>query len=190
MNALFNLRCCLVLIFFSCVHSFLSSSLRSTNLKIVSSVLEKTTFTPPLALLATNNGGLEILRGDNMFKVHSVCAISFGLPLLLIPKVLLPFTDAISGFVCQEWSIFIITVAFIAFNAPNTEFKTKQLLARAFASMCLAECILLLNNMVSTLQMLNMRIFIVDAVTLVAFGFIVFGYVYSGYVFSDETKSD
>mmetsp|Transcript_25827 Transcript_25827/g.37063 ORF Transcript_25827/g.37063 Transcript_25827/m.37063 type:complete len:186 (-) Transcript_25827:138-695(-) len=183
MKAAFNLRCLVQMIFtISCVLGFLNTPCR-INLKIVGSELKKATLTP---LLASNQGGLDLLQGDNMFKVHSLCATSFGLSLLLFPNVFLPMSDGTSSFICREWSIFILAVAVITFNAPNMEYKTKQLLARTYASMCAAESILQLNSM--ALSIFNMKSFIVDAVTFAAFGFITFGYIYSGYVFGNETQ--
>ena len=121
----------------------------------------------------------ETVNGDKVFKIHSIAASGFGSLLLFYPNAV-SFGDPASAFALQMWSIFILAVSVITFNASNLEEKSKKLLAQVYFWMCLSEAILTLTDIVRTIQLNLPKYALVDIGSLGAFAFIAYLYWLSG----------
>ena len=118
-------------------------------------------------------------EGDMIFKVHSAGAAIFGSTLLLAPDVIIQ-SGPIAAFAYQQWSLFILAVAYITYNAPSLNKDAKTLLSNAYFGMCSAEAVLYLFEISRTLFRTPFNILIVDLSSLVVFSLLAFGYWRSG----------
>ena len=121
----------------------------------------------------------ELVEGDKIFKLHSLGAAFFGGTLLLFPDVILQ-SGPIASFAYQQWSLFILTVAYITYNAPTLGKDGKTLLANAYCAMCSAEAALYLFEILRTLFRTPINIFAIDMSSLAVFAFLALGYWRSG----------
>ncbi len=120
----------------------------------------------------------ELVEGDKIFKLHSAGAAFFGITLLLIPDVILK-SGPIASFAYQQWSIFILAVAYITYNVPADK-HVKTLLANTFCGMCSAEALLYTIEILRTLFRTPINILVVDVSSLAVFAFLAVGYWRSG----------
>ena len=120
----------------------------------------------------------ELVEGDKIFKLHSVGAVFFGITLLFFPDVILK-GGPIASFAYQQWSIFILAVAYITYNVPADK-HAKTLLANTFCGMCSAEALLYTIDILRTLFRTPINIFVIDVSSLAVFAFLALGYLRSG----------
>jgi hypothetical protein len=123
----------------------------------------------------------ELVKGENMFRIHSVGAAFFGALLLLFPDILIS-SGPIASFAYRQWSVFILTVAFITYKAPSLESQeAKQLLASAFCGMCAGETMLYTRELLTTaVGHAPANVLLIDAVSFAVFAGIAAGYYASG----------
>ncbi len=118
-----------------------------------------------------------LLKGDTIFRIHSIGALSFGMLLLLLPDFM-QFNNPLLNFSYQQWSIFILAVSYITFKAPELQQEAKLLLSSTFRVMCLGETFLYLIHFFTSIghPYYSFMAFIVDAVSFAVFGFLTLGY--------------
>lgn len=121
-------------------------------------------------LLVSNNG--------NIFKIHSLLATFFGAGLLLFPDAILGSGPA--SFAYQQWSVFILAVAYLTKNAGDLDSKAQQLLARAFFVMCSAEALLYFREILTTIGRIPFQVYAIDISSLIVFLGLALGYFFSG----------
>lgn len=118
----------------------------------------------------------DLVKKDNIFRIHSVGALGFGSLLLLFPGLLLSFNPQMD-FAYRQWSIFILAVAYITFKAPTLPKETKEMLATTYMIMCGSECFLYINDIVFNFNPLSL---IIDGFSLAVFAALAYGYFASG----------
>jgi len=126
----------------------------------------------------------SLLQGDNMFRVHSLSAFSFGALLLFAPE-LVPGTSLATAFAYQQWAIFILAISAIAFAAPSFEDKAaKRSIATTLMFMCGLETLLYGKEILSSLSSgsINAPLLAIDGSSAAVFLFLALGYKNSGLV--------
>ena len=118
-------------------------------------------------------------KGDKIFKFHSAGAFFFGSTLLLAPDVMIQ-SGPIAAFAYQQWSLFILAVAYITYNAPSLNKDAKTLLSNAYFGMCSAETALYLFEIARTLFRTPFNVLIVDLSKSSSISLLALGYWRSG----------
>lgn len=128
----------------------------------------------PLQLQRLN----DIVKDDNIFRIHFFSASFFGGALLLVPN-LLPGSNVLTEAIYQSWSLFILAVAAIAFKAPSFPGEVKQWLRVVFGTMLGGEFLLSTKSIFSsaTAGFLTPYTFTVDAVSAFVFLALSLGYL-------------
>ena len=121
----------------------------------------------------------DLVKGDKIFKLHSVGAAFFGSTLLLAPDLIIQ-SGPIAAFAYQQWSLFILAVAYITYNAHSLNKDAKTLLSNAYFGMCSAEAALYLFEILRTLFRTPFNVLVVDLSSLAVFSFLALGYWRSG----------
>ena len=123
----------------------------------------------------------KYFENDNIFRIHSLGATAFGSTLLFFPGLLsISGVNPILNLAYQQWSIFILAVAVITFNAPSLDEKSKTLLSRTFFAMCSGESLLYLSDMARSLAIFTPFTFFIDFGSFLVFSFLAYGYFVSG----------
>lgn len=128
----------------------------------------------------------EIVKDDNIFRLHSVSAGLFG-SFLLFKSDLLASLIVNSGalkagqeatiiYAYQQWAIFILAISAITFSATSFESNAKQVLRRVIGSMCASEALLSGSNIVLYDLRYNPVFSIIDAITGGVFLILAYGY--------------
>ena len=133
-----------------------------------------------ISLTSKELDGLDgLVAGDKIFKVHSIGAAFFGGTLLLAPDLIIQ-SGPIAAFAYQQWSLFILAVAYITYYAPSLDKNAKTLLANAYFGMCTAEAGLYLFETLRMLFRTPLNVLLVDVSSLAVFTFLAVGYWRSG----------
>jgi hypothetical protein len=128
----------------------------------------------------------NILAGDNIFRIHAVGGGVFGGTLLAFPGIFMQ-GNPIAEFTYQSWSIFILSVATLAWFAPSFQAETKSLMARVFFLMFLSETVLYINELVQRSSLLAGSFLIATGGSAIIFGFLSIGYLASGVMLTKES---
>ena len=120
----------------------------------------------------------DIVKEDNIFRIHFFSASFFGAALLLVPN-LMPGANVLTEEVYQSWSLFILAVAAIPFKAPSFPAAVKQWLRIVFGTLLGGEFLLTMKSIffTSAAGLLSSYIFTVYAVSAFVFLALSLGYL-------------